>query len=253
MQSTFASLFSSFQQNADSAHSAQSLNAFLQKVVESSVKIETCLEPSDHGIQLTATITSMFQTPFPNVNCSITFESEGIRWSSLSASQQTLSGQVQGSQSLFEAPGPILPLCQHIEKLQIKTEEPVQCDARIRLEFPGPMPHSTIPIEHAFGIYVIDQLPKSISTEQPSGDAVHYREYPANALRLLMQIPPHQGLTPGLCIALQLSHLQGPKITCRIEGFSDDLTIARIGFYAHSDAVLDILELVVRELDKLNK
>ena len=97
----------------------------------------------------------------PGVRCSVAFPVKGIEWTWRSTRQVSVDNTSQEVQSIFEASDVTFSAnCTYIEVLQIITKEPVQSNGKIRLDFPGPIPGSAIPIEHTFGIYVIDQVKK---------------------------------------------------------------------------------------------
>ncbi|KAI9496869.1 hypothetical protein BDB00DRAFT_77154 [Zychaea mexicana] len=164
IQSAFTTLLSGFQQKLQMTQSTIDL---LEQVLKNSVQIATQLEPNEQGIQLTVTIINTIQMPVPDVQCCVTFDSDQVHWSHLSTTQESLSNNnnIKGGRnheeatSIFDATEAMLPpLCKHVEVLQIITDRTIQCNAEIRLHFPGPVPETTIPIEHTFGIYIIDQV-----------------------------------------------------------------------------------------------
>ncbi|KAI7856562.1 hypothetical protein BDC45DRAFT_503045 [Circinella umbellata] len=278
MQSSFSSIFASFEQNLQMA---QSVTGLFEQVLKNSIKIETQLEPNEQGIQLTVSITNTVKIPVPGVQCSITFRSDSVHWSHLSTTQESLSSthtpDIQKKQqqifSIFDTtttstpsslskeeeikPDSITlpPLCIHTEVLQIKIDQPVQCNSEIILYFPGPVPESTVPIEHTFGIYLVDQLSRKVLAEDYKGKAIQFRPCSAEALRLLLQIPSFQGLEPGLSIMLQETNAQEDskkKIICRIEEFNKKTSMAKIAFYVESSEAHELLKLLIHELDMLN-
>ncbi|KAI9275933.1 hypothetical protein BDA99DRAFT_496859 [Phascolomyces articulosus] len=258
MQSTFTSIYASFEKNLQMAQSATGL---FEQALKNNIDIETQLEPKEQeGIQLVVTITNHVKIPLPGVQCSITFQSDQVHWSHLSTTQQPLSSttstthlfSIFDTESLEDGSMELPPLSKHIEVLNIKTDRPIQCNATIVLHFPGPMPESTVPIEHVFGIYLVDQLSRTLLSEPYQGKSVCERSCSMDTLGLLLQVPPTQTIKPGLSTLLKSNTMDGFKmeIICRIEELDQETRMVKISFCTAESN--ELLSLLIHELDMLH-
>lgn len=128
------------------------------------------LEPTEDGVKAKITIINTAQLPVPHVSCQLAFQpiakserdsNAEVSWSFVTATEKPMLGDEESSAGSFLNQKQDLPAsCRHTETLMIKTDVPRQCNARFSLEFPSPRTGQPVRVDHAFGLYLIDQVIK---------------------------------------------------------------------------------------------
>ncbi|KAI9010912.1 hypothetical protein CLU79DRAFT_772564 [Phycomyces nitens] len=258
MQSAFTTIASSFTNSIQTTLAInQSMNEFYEQMFAANIKIGSKLEPFEDqngsGIQLTITITNNNRYPISAL-LELSFEpldktGATVAWTSKSAFKTIIGSQdkkdadsMLGSKQDLNMPSTTI----YVETLQVYPSEICQYNSKLVAMVPSPGTGKLIKLEHKFGLYLIDQMTKTVQESGSNEDKLgSEKEYRTQFLRQIMGLHPVIGMGLGMEIRLKTKQ---KEVFCRIIGFSDDLETVKTVFYGDCQ----LRDRLLSELDILS-
>ncbi|CAO3670903.1 unnamed protein product [Umbelopsis ramanniana] len=263
----YSTLSRNFQQNLSMI---QGMTSTLEHVLKTSIKIGTKVDMSkdeDAGPTISITIYNASQFPMKSLSVDIHFvpvqsDCDGtVSFNSVSSNRQ-LKNVSSPTKSLFDGDSELLPEEKHLEIITVRTSCLAQYNGNITVSIVSPGTGQKLQAYHKFGLYIIDQLKKTIHStgEYPSSrhentviNPQHSIEkyYELNFFRRIMGFSPAQGIAPG--ITIEFSHRSSNiKVECHMVALSDDSTKAKCLFVHFDDGSSGTaMETLLSELDFL--
>ncbi|OAD75464.1 hypothetical protein PHYBLDRAFT_64378 [Phycomyces blakesleeanus NRRL 1555(-)] len=275
MQSSFSSITSLFTNSISNTLAInQAMNEMYEQMFMSNIKKGSKLKPFEDkngsGIQLTITITNYNRYPISGLSAHLTFEpfhkadtAATVAWTSESASETTVGsrnkkdverilGSNQGqdkdqNQDQNQNQNSIPSTTIYTEILQIQPSEPCQYNSKLSVSVSSPGTGKPIEKEHKFGLYLIDQLIKTVhesgsSSEETKGSE---KEYSTVFFREIMGLRPVVGIRPGMEIRLKAKQ---KEVMCKVVESSENLETVKAIFYGDHQ----LLDILLQELDILD-
>lgn len=153
--------------------------------------------------------------------------------------------------SIFSDESELSPGQRYVEVLEVRPTMLAQYNGTMVLSIRSPGTGQRLQVQHKFGVYLIDQLSKSIQLPSQSdfneNDSYIIREYKLSFFRQIMEFSPAQGIANGTEINL---HNGDITIECHLLELLVDDTIAKCAFICTEGN--DILDILLSELDLLN-
>lgn len=153
--------------------------------------------------------------------------------------------------SIFSSESELSPGQRYVEVLEVRPTMLAQYNGTIVLGIRSPGTGQQLQVQHKFGVYLIDQLSKSIqfpiqSNVNEYGEYI-IREYKLSFFRQIMEFSPAQGIASGTEIKL---YAGDSTIECHLLELLVNDTIAKCAFTCTE--VNDNLDILLSELDLLN-
>ncbi|CAO3632126.1 unnamed protein product [Cunninghamella blakesleeana] len=286
IQSSYSSVYSTLHCTLEqSVQMTQTMQQVLTHMFKTQVKIGTRLEYHEGATQLTITISNTTSFPVVGLTCQLSFkpihedtELPNVKWvsskhikldqlspSSSSFSQLSSSSPSLDVESLFlpthsSSPQIIIhPNSKHVEVLHLQTPTmPTQYNGTIQIQIPIPCAtndSSSIQLTQIFGLYIIDQLKKSVIDNNDSLLHHHQDEefiYPIQFFRDIMMVHPVLGIHKNmhLCLEPTSESLKNDQIICQVNTVSLEENHVNVSFFGKNKTLIDAL---VHELDMLKK
>ncbi|KAM3587178.1 hypothetical protein VKS41_002215 [Umbelopsis sp. WA50703] len=254
----FETLSRNFQQNLSMI---QGMTSTLEHVLKTGLKVGTKITKSKHpepdGININLTIRNASQFPMKGLTATIAFaaidsDCDGqIEYETQSSVRLQKESSSEPASSIFSSESDLSPGQRHIEVLKVQPSTLAQYNGTIALSICSPGTGQRLQVQHKFGVYLIDQLSKSIKFPPESlfhaNEAHMIREYKLTFFRQIMEFSPAQGIASGVEIQL---HASDTKIECHLLELLEDDTMAKCTFVCTEGN--DVLDVLISELDLLN-
>lgn len=129
--------------------------------------VASVLSPVQGGIELSATVFNISSIPIVNASTNLSFglpedRRNSVTWQACSATITTEQPERQPASVTLDNDKVITLMghSQYTQIVHIKTNELLQCNGTLELEFPPPIKAETVRLQHRFGVYLIDQVCK---------------------------------------------------------------------------------------------
>ncbi|KAI7863819.1 hypothetical protein BDF14DRAFT_1291951 [Spinellus fusiger] len=173
-----------------------------------------------------------------------------VEYSFQSATTTHLEHQtVDTAKSIFTENSTLPVTTSHTELLSLQITTPGQYNGTLLLSFPSPGTHEPITLVHTFGLYLLDQLTKTVLPQdtpwkRPTPPLIS-RDYAVDFLRQMLSIHPRLGMQQGMQV-----QLASPKarVVCLFQSFTEETPTVHAVFYGEEE----LLSLVIMELDTLS-
>ncbi|CAO3631437.1 unnamed protein product [Cunninghamella echinulata] len=286
IQTSYSSVYSTLHRTLErSVQMTQTMQQVLTHMFKTQVKIGTKLEYHEGVTQLTITINNTTSFPVVGLTCQLLFKPihketdlPTIKW--ISSKQIKLDQSSSPSSQLevdsFFVPNPTLtpssptpnvlyPNTKHIEILHLQTPTmPTQYNGTIDIQIPIPCTttndSSSLEISQSFGLYIIDQLKKTVINDSNESIILHQvkqeeekkEEYnfPVQFFRDIMMIHPVLGIHKNmhLCLEPTSESLKDDQIICQVNIVLLEENLVKVKFYGKNKTLIDAL---VHELNML--
>ncbi|KAG2184443.1 hypothetical protein INT43_000352 [Umbelopsis isabellina] len=252
----FESLSRNFQQNLNMI---QGMTSTLEHVLKTGLKVGTKITKSkdpEAAINITLIIRNASQFPMKALAATIAFapinsHCTGQIEYETQSSVRLLQDSSDPVSSIFSNESELLPGQRYVEVLEVRPTVLAQYNGTIDLGIRSPGTGQRLQVQHKFGVYLIDQLSKSIQLQSQSkfneNDAYIIREYKLSFFRQIMEFSPAQGIAHGTEIKL---HAGDTIIECHLLELRVNDTLAKCAFTCTESN--DILDTLLSELDLLN-
>ncbi|KAI8575459.1 hypothetical protein K450DRAFT_261545 [Umbelopsis ramanniana AG] len=276
IEHSFSTVYSTLSRNFQQSLSmVQGMTSTLEHVLKTSIKIGTKVDISkdeDACPIISITVFNASQFPMKSLSADIQFvpvqsDSDGtVTFNSVSSNHQSKNVSTS-TKSLFDGDSELLPEERLLEIIAVRPSSLAQYNGHITVSILSPGTGQKLQAYHKFGLYIIDQLKKTIHLpdEHKSIPRVNKvinpqhrveKLYELTFFRRIMGFSPAQGIAPG--ITIEFAHgSSNIKIECHMIALNDDSTKASCLFEYYGDgpsgtamatllSELDILESLER-------
>ncbi|KAI9302482.1 hypothetical protein BJ944DRAFT_269873 [Cunninghamella echinulata] len=284
IQSSYSSVYSTLHRTLErSVQMTQTMQQVLTHMFKTQVKIGTKLEYHEGVTQLIITINNTTSFPIVGLTCQLLFKPihketdlPTIKWisskhikldQSSSPSQSEVNSLFVLNPSLTSSSTSniLYPNTKHIEILHLQTPTmPTQYNGTIDIQIPIPCAttndSSSLEISQSFGLYIIDQLKKTVINDNSESALLHHvkqveekkEEYnfPVQFFRDIMKIHPVLGIHKNmhLCLEPTSESLKDEQIICQVNTVLLEDNLVKVKFYGKNKTLIDAL---VHELNML--